>query len=42
MEEKENAEGWKKQAIGGDPDERWCYNCGQEGHFGDVSLIVHI
>lgn len=37
MEDRETAQGWDKQAIGGDPRETWCYNCSKEGHLGDVS-----
>ncbi|KIR55736.1 protein AIR1/2 [Cryptococcus gattii Ru294] len=32
---KEKAEGWVKEAIGGDAMEDWCYNCARTGHFGD-------
>ncbi|ODN79848.1 hypothetical protein L202_03742 [Cryptococcus amylolentus CBS 6039] len=35
IKEKEKAEGWAKEAMGGGPYEAWCYNCAREGHFGD-------
>jgi protein AIR1/2 len=37
MEEKANVEGWTKQVVGGNPSDRFCYNCAQNSHFGDVS-----
>ncbi|WWD17368.1 hypothetical protein CI109_101809 [Kwoniella shandongensis] len=32
---KAGADGWEKEAVGGEPTEEWCYNCAREGHFGD-------
>ncbi|ORY34092.1 hypothetical protein BCR39DRAFT_518431 [Naematelia encephala] len=26
---------WHREAAGGHPSERWCYNCAHEGHLGD-------
>lgn len=35
VEAKESATGWEREAVGGRADDRWCYNCAQEGHLGD-------
>ncbi|WOO77086.1 Protein air1 [Vanrija pseudolonga] len=35
LEERAAATGWEREALGGPGGDRWCYNCAEEGHFGD-------
>ena len=41
QETKRQVTGWQKEALGGLENEEWCYNCAQEGHLGDVSIILN-
>ncbi|KAL1413502.1 hypothetical protein Q8F55_001276 [Vanrija albida] len=35
MSKRAAATGWEREALGGPGGDRWCYNCAEEGHFGD-------
>ena len=36
--ERAQAADWEAEAIGGDANVDYCYNCAADGHLGDVSL----